>query len=53
MAALTAAATLIAPALAETAAAFRMESIEQVGGGALRLAERLEAWIREGGTNGG
>ena len=50
MAALQAAATLIAPALGESAAAFRMESADQIGGGALKLAERFERWIKEGGA---
>lgn len=53
MAALQAAATLIAPALGESAAAFRLESADKIGGGALALAARFEGWIKEGGPSRG
>lgn len=46
--ALEAAATLIAPALADMSAAFKLPDIAEIGGGAMKLADRFAAYITDG-----
>lgn len=48
--ALAAAATLLAPTLADMSAAFKLPDMAEIGGGAIELADRFAAHIADAGT---